>query len=311
MVSDTSIPRIATIGMFDGVHLGHRHILSRLCEISREKGLEPLAVTFPDHPLRTIAPDIAPPLLTPDNNVKTAIIAGCGVESCLSIAFGNNIRNLTASEFMAFLKRCYNVREVLIGWDHNFGSDRPGSFAEYRRAGNKAGVDVDLCSQFVLPRVSCRDSSEVVSSSLVRRYIEAGDVAGASRLLGREYSVIGTVVSGDRLGRKLGFPTANLRVNPLQALPKPGVYAVSVRDFLSGSDYFGVANLGKRPTVADCLGDDLRFEVHILDFNKDLYGHDIAVGFITRLRDERKFESLDALKFQLSSDIDTTRRLLT
>lgn len=312
MISDNPASgkgRIAAIGMFDGLHRGHRHLISQLLDKSACKGLAPLAVTFPDHPLRYIKPEKCPKLLTPESAEKARLLQEAGVDRMLSLAFTPRLRQLTAAEFMRWLRENYDVREIVIGYDHRFGSDRLERLEDYRRAGKEAGVVVTGATPFLLPednpsgKATAEDRK--VSSSVIRRTIERGDMERAALLLGRRYEISGTVETGDRLGRKLGVPTANLHISSRQCMPPDGVYAALA--VLPDGKYFpSVVNLGHRPTVSSKLGSDYRVEAHIIGFDGDLYGQKLSLIFIKRLRSEIKFNSLDELKAQIQKDIALT-----
>lgn len=299
---------IAAIGMFDGIHLGHRHLVSRLLAEAAHKRLTPVAVTFPDHPLKYIAPGKCPRLLTPDSLEKSRILLDSGVEQVLTLAFTPRLRRLTARGFMRWLRDNYDVREIVAGYDHRFGSDRLVSLDDYRMAGKEAGVNVTGATRFLLPEHCPPPASgdgRKVSSSVIRRLVGLGDIKHAAMLLGRRYEISGKVVAGDRLGRKLGVPTANLCVNPRQCMPPDGVYAAEA--VLPGGEvYPSVVNIGHRPTVASSLGSDYRVEAHIIGFDGNLYGNVIRLRFKSRLRGEVKFDSLKALKAQIQKDIALT-----
>lgn len=318
MISDNPASgkgRIAAIGMFDGLHRGHRHLISQLLDKSACKGLAPLAVTFPDHPLRYIKPEKCPKLLTPESAEKSRLLQEAGVDRVLSLAFTPRLRRLTAAEFMCWLREYYYVREIVIGYDHRFGSDRLEKLEDYRRAGKEAGVVVTGATPFLLPEDSVSRENNPsgkataedrkVSSSVIRRTIERGDMERAALLLGRRYEISGAVETGDRLGRKLGVPTANLHISSRQCMPPDGVYAALA--VLPDSKTFpSVVNLGHRPTVSSMLGSDYRVEAHIIGFDGNLYSQKLSLKFIKLLRGEIKFNSLDELKAQIQKDIALT-----
>ena len=312
MISDNPASgkgRIAAIGMFDGLHRGHRHLISQLLDKSACKGLAPLAVTFPDHPLRYIKPEKCPKLLTPESAEKARLLQEAGVDGVLSLAFTPRLRRLTAAEFMRWLRENYDVREIVIGYDHRFGNDRLERLEDYRRAGEEAGVVVTGATPFLLPEDNPSDKATAedrkVSSSVIRRTIERGDMECAALLLGRRYEISGTVETGDRLGRKLGVPTANLHISSRQCMPPDGVYS-AFAILPDGKTFPSVVNLGHRPTVSSKLGSDYRVEAHIIGFDGNLYGQKLTLIFINRLRGEIKFNSLDELKAQIQKDIALT-----
>lgn len=285
---------IVTVGTFDGMHRGHRRLLDELKRHAAALGLRPLAVTFDRHPLETIAPDRAPGLLTSAAE-RDALLRGAGVE-VLVIPFTDGIRRLTVAEWMRKLRDDYGARAILMGYDNRFGSDgRTMSEADYRAEACALGLGIEFAGE----QAGC-------SSTNVRRALAAGDIAAAGDILGRAFSVEGDVVAGRGLGRTIGVPTANVEVDPRRLLPRPGVYAA----FAMAGDVRrkAVVNIGTCPTVTD--GRRTTVEAHLLDFDGDLYGRTLTLRFVTRLRDERKFNGIDELTAQIASDIVAARGLL-
>ncbi len=281
-----------TVGTFDGVHRGHRAVLACLREEAGMRGLEPLAVTFDRHPLVTVAPDRAPKMITGAGE-RDSMIAGCGV-SVRRVEFTEDVRRMTAAEWMRELRDRYGARLIVLGYDNRFGCDGATMTDEdLRRAGRSLGLDVMMA-----PVV------EGCSSSAVRRSVAEGDMEAAAGMLGRPFSLSGTGVPGRQLGRTIGVPTANLAFDPGMLLPRAGVYAASV--MTPGGMREAVVNVGSCPTVTD--GDSVTVEAHLLDYSGDLYGQTISIFFHGRLRDERKFGSLDQLTRQIGLDIEETRR---
>ena len=282
----------ATIGFFDGVHCGHRFLLEELRHLAHERGLRTLAITFDQHPRKVLGRSFQPKILT-GREEKEALLAALA-DRVEVLRFTPALAALTAEEFMqTVLRDGLNVRTLLLGYDHRFGSDGLTGAAAYEALGRRLGIEVLQARQYA-------EGGRHVSSSAVRRLLEEGRVQDAAALLGRPYSLTGTVVAGNRIGRTLGFPTANLQ--PLladQLIPRGGVYAVDVQ--LRGKRYRGMLNIGCRPTLA--LPDKgLSIEVHLFDFWCDIYGERLTVSFRRYLRDEARFPSAEALREQLEED---------
>lgn len=294
----TKRPRVAAIGMFDGVHSGHRVIIDALLNAARDLDYKPAVFTFDRHPLETIDPANAPQLLTPWA-VKRHKLSGLGVADVLRIPFDQNIRQLTAREFMQRLHDKYNVRAMVIGYDHGFGSDRPAGFDAYKAIGDELGIDVRRASRLDI-------GGNTVSSSAIRSLLAAGDIQKANAMLGTTYSLAGRVVEGRHLGRSLGFPTANLSIDSHLQLPADGVYAG--RALVDGEKWPAIINIGTNPTVSD---DGTRsIEAHLIGFDGDLYGKRPVISFMYRLRDEHRFDSPEDLRLQLDKDRADAVRLL-
>lgn len=280
-----------TVGTFDGVHRGHQTVLRMLREESARLGLAPLVVTFDRHPLETVAPERAPGLImAPDS--RDALIRGCGVE-VERVAFTEDVRRMTAAEWMRRLVGEYGASMLLLGYDNTFGSDGMVMTSDdFRAEGQRIGLRVE-----VAPAVAgC-------SSSAVRKALAAGDIMLAASILGRPFSIRGVVGRGRQLGRTIGMPTANVEASPRQLVPAPGVYAARACVPLSGKTavYDAVVNVGTSPTVTDC--GVMRIEAHLLGFSGDLYDREIRIEFGTKIREERKFHSLDDLRAQIEADI--------
>lgn len=294
-VSD-AVPKIAAIGTFDGVHRGHRSVLDTLVNYASEHGLRPVAITFSGHPLALIAPDRAPHLLTPLSK-KRKLLKEHGVEPVV-LEFDSSLRNTTAEEWMRRLHDEFNVVALVIGYDNTFGSDGVSlSLEDYRKIGEKTGIKVLTAKEI-----------KSVSSSAIRKAVHAGDMEKAREMLGRPYSITGKVVTGNSLGHTIGFPTANLDLPEGVAIPKPGAYAAIVKTLADGVKHPAIVNVGKRPTVM--RGDYSVIEAHLIDWIGDLYGKEITIRFLKRLRDEKKFDSIDALKVQLAQDREEALNLI-
>jgi riboflavin kinase / FMN adenylyltransferase len=292
---------IATVGTFDGVHLGHRDVLSRLVRRSRSTGLPSVLVTFDPHPLEVLNPDAAPQRLTTLEE-KIALIQSTGLDYLAVLPFTSELAQYPATRFVdEILLGRFRMRELLIGHDHGFGRGREGDITLLRELGAARGFGVE-----VVAPVQASDG-EPVSSTAVRRAVASAQLDRACALLGRRYSVTGQVVAGDARGRLLGFPTLNVDPRaPRKLLPPDGVYAVEVVG--SKGRFGGMMNLGGRPT----FGDDRRtIEVHLFDASGDFYGDHVEVIFVGRLRETMRFASPDALIAQLHHDADAARLALT
>ena len=295
---------IAT-GFFDGVHPGHRLVIETLVSLARERGEESVVVTFWPHP-RAVLQSGADTLryLTPMAQ-KTAMLRSMGVDSVETIPFTRSFASLSAREYIRMLCRDYACSALVLGYDTRFGREQAGP-SEIAELAREMGLEAEIA-----PPV-CIDGAPV-SSSRIRAALEQGEVAYAARLLGRPYSLHGVVVAGNKLGRTIGFPTANMKLyEPLMAIPKTGVYATSVilneaQRSEESTAFRGMTNIGIRPTVSD--RDALTIETHILDFDEMIYGLDITVEFLDRIRDERKFASLEQLRRQLEADRDVSRKI--
>ena len=268
---------IATVGFFDGVHLGHRHVITMLRQMAEERGLVSTVITFERHPRQVLCSDWQPKLLTTLEE-KTALIEETGVER------------------LVLLKEL-DVRVLVTGYDNRFGHNRSEGFDDYVRYGREIGMDVVAGTPLTL------SDATTVSSSVVRRLLDSGNASAAARCLGRPYSISGKVVSGQHIGTEMGFPTANLLPKePLKLIPKAGAYAVEA------NGHPAMMNIGTRPTF-DGQGQTL--EVHLLDYEGNLYGQELTVRFLHWLREERRFDSREALVAQLQRDAAKARKLLS
>lgn len=290
-------PSVVAVGMFDGVHAGHRHLLAHLRALADRLGLRPVVVTFADHPLRVIRPSAAPPLLT-SVAVKERLLRAEGVE-VVTLSFDSALRRLSAREFMALLRDRFGARMLLLGFNNHFGHDRLTDLDDYRRIGSRLGIDVERAPEWR------HDREHRVSSSAIRGLLLDGDVERAADLLGRRYRLTGRVVHGKELGRRLGYPTANVDPDPESLLvPADGVYAAIVT-LPDGERRPGMLNIGHRPTV-DTPDAPVSVEVHVIGYDGDLYGRRISIDFIKRLRGEHRFDSLDELRDALAADARAT-----
>lgn len=289
-------PRVAAIGTFDGVHRGHRSVLSALTSYAREHELEPVAITFDRHPLALIDPSRTPCELTPLWK-KKKLLAETGAMPFI-LNFDEPLRATTAADWMKKLQDDFGVKALVIGYDNTFGSDGIHlSLEDYRKLGEDRGMEI-LTAEEV----------KGVSSSAIRKAVAAGDMEKAHKMLGRPYSITAKVEKGNSLGHTIGFPTANIDLPTGQAIPKPGVYAAVVKTLEDGVKHPAMVNIGTRPTVM--RGDAKVIEAHLINWEGNLYGKDITVRFLKRLRDEKKFESIEALRHQLDSDRRATLEAL-
>ncbi|MCD8266490.1 MAG: riboflavin biosynthesis protein RibF [Prevotellaceae bacterium] len=284
----------ATIGFFDGVHLGHRCLLGQLCAVARERGLGSLVVTFDRHP-RQVFGGYVPRLLTTTEE-KLPLLRSAGVSDIRVLRFDLALSRLSAREFVRKMRDEMGVRCLVMGYDHRFGHDG-GAGLDYSSIANEEGVE--------LLRARELDGLKA-SSSAARRCLEAGDVEGAGKVLGYAYRLGGRVVHGKGVGRQLGFPTANLDVPEEKLVPACGVYAVRA-ELRDGGSHAAMLNIGNRPTMRD--GGAVSVEVHLLDFVGDLYGETLSVELVSRLRGERRFCDAGALAAQLRDDALQVRRL--
>lgn len=285
-------PIFLAIGVFDGVHLGHQAVIRTSAEHAQEAGGTPMVVTFDPHPAKVLRPDKAPHLLTATKH-KIALIRDLGVAHLLVLRFDQAFAATPPEEFVQQLVRhAKPLREICVGHEWSFGKGRAGNLALLEKIGAESNFNV-------VGIKPVRVGGDVVSSTAIRRAIEHGDFATATAMLGREYTILGTVKAGAQLGRKLGFPTANLSAHSEQ-FPPNGVYVAEAK--LNGATFRGVANLGYRPTVAEGTPERL-LELHLFDLNREIYGEDVEVRFVRFLRPEKKFENLDALSDQIARDV--------
>lgn len=290
------LPVSLAIGVFDGVHLGHQRVI----HAARATGNAAVVLTFDPHPMRVLHPDKAPPLLTSTPH-KLALIEALGVDAALVLPFTKSFSEIPAEHFLEQLAApAHRVRQVCVGARFHFGHNRTGNAKLMEQLAPRLGFSVTEIAAVHTAE------GEMISSSAVRQHVLHGRLDRAAAMLGRPFSLLGTVEPGDHRGRDLGFPTANLNPHN-EVLPPDGVYAARVR--LADQHLAGVVNVGRRPTFQHATPGRL-IEVHILDFSGDIYGRDIEVVFIQKLRGEQKFISAEALQTQIRADIATTRHLL-
>lgn len=288
---------VATIGSYDGVHLGHRRVLEGLVQSGRRQGLPSLVTSFEPTPREYFARGPAVPRLS-SLREKVSALADCGVDRFLCLRFDRRLAEMSAADFVeSLLVKGLGVRRLVVGDDFRFGRHREGDFAMLAAAGRRFGFEVQ-------DTPSLEVDGRRVSSTAVRDALAAGRLDPAARMLGRRYAMIGRVARGDRLGRELGYPTANIRLGR-RLPPLAGVFAVRVHCLGPVRD--AVASLGTRPTVN---GRELLLEVHLFEFEEDIYGRRIEVEFVSRLREERRFDSVEALTAQMRQDASRAREIL-
>ena len=291
-------PLFLAIGVFDGVHLGHQAVISTSAEHARAANGTPVVVTFDPHPEKILRPQAAPHLLTATPH-KIALIRDLGVRHLLIITFDQRFGATEPEDFVQQLVEYSKpLREICVGHEWSFGRNRRGNLELLKQFGTRFDFGV-----VGIPPVTV--NGELVSSTTIRKAVEAGDLQKAAQMLGREYTILGTVVTGDNRGKKIGFPTANLSAHNEQ-FPRNGVYFAKAK--LDGVTYPGVVNLGFRPTV-DAGKSERILEIHLFDFERDIYGRDLEVRFIRYLRPEKKFKSVEALARQINLDVKQAREL--
>ena len=288
---------LLTIGVFDGVHLGHKYLISRLKEDARQQNLLSGVVTFRQHPQQVLSPRAKPPFLT-DLTEKTDLLKNEGVETIIVLSFTHELAQLRARQFLSLIKKYLRMRGLIIGPDFVLGRNREGNADTLRIIGQDMNFGVTVIPPIMI-------NSEVVSSTAIRKALADGDMKKVHNLVGRPFSLHGRVIPGAGRGADLGFPTANLDVDPKQALPADGIYATRV--YISSQAYQSMTNIGKRPTFG---GSKRLVEVYILDYHSNLYNHELKIDFIQRLRDEKRFDTIDELKRQVTEDVKQGRAIL-
>jgi riboflavin kinase / FMN adenylyltransferase len=289
---------VVTIGSFDGIHLGHQALIRKVLETGSRRGLSTVLLTFEPLPREYLKRSDPPARLTSWRE-RWRALEGTGLDKVWQLRFDERLRNLSGEEFVELLARDLGAKAVVVGHDFRFGRGGEASAAMLVAAGPKLGFDVDVVEPV-------RDGVTRVSSSAIRDALAAGALKQAERWLGRPYSMIGRVVRGEQLGRTLGFPTANLRLGRRRS-PLHGIFAVRVTGVREGIAVPGVASLGTRPTIG---GKVPLLEAHVFDFDGDLYGREIGVEFVSWLRAEEKFGSLEALVEQMHRDAEAARSIL-
>ena len=294
-------PSAVVIGNFDGVHLGHRHVLARAREIADERGLTLVAVTFDPHPMAVLRPEHAPTSLTSLES-RAELLAGAGADAVLALPFDRDVANWSPEEFVRrVLADCLHAAAVVVGANFRFGHRAAGDVATLRETGRTYGFEAE--------GIALDGGPQVWSSTYVRTCLAAGDVAGAAEALGRPYAVRGEVVRGDQRGRELGFPTANVPTDGMTAAPADGVYAGWLRRLDTGELFPAAISVGTNPTFEGVRV--RRVESYVLDrTDLELYGVEVEVSFVERLRGMVAFESVEGLVVQMNDDVERARALL-
>jgi riboflavin kinase / FMN adenylyltransferase len=286
-------PMMLTIGVFDGVHLGHKYLLKQLITRAKEKGCLAGVVTFKTHPEKVLKRrDYLPWICTLQERIR--LLKEVGVDVVVPITFTRDTANLTAREFVSLLKKHLNMCDLVLGPDFALGRHRQGTPENLREIGMELGFRVEVVKPAKL-------GSEIISSSAIRLLLAEGHIDKVEKMLGRHFTLEGKVVAGDQRGRSLGFPTANIKVQPEQAMPKDGIYVTITH--IQGRQYHSVTNIGVRPTFD---GMKHLIETYILDFDSDIYGKKLRIELIARLRDEMKFGNVRELIDQMKLDVQKT-----
>ena len=285
---------VVATGFFDGVHVGHRLVIQQLVEAAAVRGDESMVITFWPHPRNVLQKEARSLRLLTTLAEKKAILHSLGVDRVEVLQFTKDFSALTTEEYLRLLMEKYDARTILLGYDNRMGCDASGA-DEVARAAESLGMEVIRTDMVPSER------GYAVSSTKIRERLEAGDVKEASSMLGYDYRMQGVVIAGNRLGRTIGFPTANMQLyEPLKLIPGNGVYFVKVRTL--DRELYGMCNIGCRPTVG--LGNSRTIETNIFDFDENIYGLDLELTFLERIREERRFDSLDDLRKQLERDRD-------
>jgi len=288
---------LLTIGVFDGVHLGHKYLISQLKEQAKQQNLLSGVVTFQHHPQEVLSPQTKLPFLT-DLTERTNLLKNEGVEAVITLPFTRELAQFSARQFVSLLKRYLRMYGLVIGPDFALGRNREGNTNTLRTLGQDMNFSVTVIPPIMI-------NGEVVSSTAIRKALANGDMKKVLNLVGRPFSLSGQVTRGAGRGLELGFPTANLKINPEQALPAQGVYATWA--YIDDKAYQSMTNIGKRPTFG---GSEPTVEVYVLDYHSDLYGRQLKIDFMERLRGEKQFATAKELKKQITEDIKQGRAIL-
>ena len=293
---------IVTVGMFDGLHLGHQHILDVLKEEAATRGLEPMVITFDKHPRQVLEPAVMAPLLLTSNAERIELIRQYGINQIEILPFTQSLADMTACQF--FVKHLVNqlhIAALVLGYDNTFGNKQSNDFEQLEPLAVEYGVDVVHANPIMYEELA-------ISSSRIRKALQSGNLQGTNNMLGRPYSLTGLVVQGRHWGRTLNFPTANILISEsLKALPIEGVYAVTTQILGREELFKGMANIGPLPTYNI---QDVHCEVHLIDFNDDIYGKELRIELHEKIRDIQKFESTELLKLQLELDCEKCQKIL-
>jgi riboflavin kinase/FMN adenylyltransferase len=287
-----------TIGVFDGVHCGHRMIIEKLAQGARETNDPAVVLTFDPHPASVLTGKEIKYLTTPDERADQ--LARLGVDHVITQRFTRDLSNLSAHEFMSQLKKHLGLKQLLIGYDFALGKGREGDSVRLRQIGEEMGYTVEVME-------TIKDRDRIISSTAIRALIAAGEVAEASKLLGDHYAISGEVIHGAGRGRKINFPTANIDYPREKAMPSNGIYACWA--YLGSEKFMAATNIGFNPTFTPEL-QVASLEAYLLDFDRDIYGEVLRLEFVARLRDELKFTSVEALIKKIGEDVGETRKML-
>ncbi len=292
---------VVTVGTFDGLHLGHKKILTILKKKSEELNLKSVVFTFWPHPRFVLGKAENLELLNTLTE-KIQLLEDIGIDYLLSVNFTKEFASQSSYEFVKnILVNALNVKHLVLGYDHHFGKNREGRFSKLKSCADEFGFSVEQVS-------ALKGVNENISSTKIRNLLKQGDIKKANSYLGYKYFAVGTVVSGNKIGRTIGFPTANILLPDYKLTPKTGVYAVNV--FVDNKEYAGMLNIGHRPTIKSNTDKQKTIEVHIFDFNKDVYKKEIKISFVDRIRDEIEFENIQELKNQLEKDKKEVKSIL-
>ena len=286
---------VVATGFFDGVHTGHRLVIKQLVEAAAVRGDESMVITFWPHPRNVLQKEARSLRLLTTLAEKKEMLLSLGVDHVEVLPFTKDFSSMTTEEYLRMLMEKYGASAILLGYDNRMGSDADG-------ADHVAATASSLGMEVIRAEMVTSEMGYAVSSTKIRQRLEEGDVKGAASMLGYGYSLYGVVVAGNRIGRTIGFPTANMQLyEPLKLVPGNGVYSVEVETL--GQRFLGMCNIGCRPTVGS--GNARTIETHIFDFDEDIYGLDMKITFLERIREERRFDSLEGLKTQLEKDKQT------
>jgi len=288
---------LLTIGVFDGVHLGHKYLISQLKEHARQQNLLAGVVTFRQHPQEVLSPQTKLPFLT-DLDERTNLLKNEGVDTIITLSFTSEFAQLSAREFVSLLQKHLRMRGMVIGPDFALGQNREGNANTLRTLGQEMNFSITVVPPIVI-------NDEVASSTAIRKALANGDMKKVHQLIGRPFSLRGRVIAGAGRGVKLGFRTTNLDIDPEQALPADGVYVTWA--YVDDKAYQSMTNIGRRPTFGN---NERNVEVLILNYNSDLYGRELKIDIIERLRDEKKFDTIEQLKKQIAEDVNQGRAIL-
>lgn len=277
------------LGSFDGLHVGHMRLINKTIELAKENNAKSMVFTFKNHPLTIINKDIAPKLII-DNEVKSELLEKCGVDIVNYVNFNNEFMKISPEDFIKNMVKCYNVKGIIVGFNYRFGYKNLGDIELLKKLSIKFRFELNIIEPVKI-------DDDIVSSSKIRQLVSEGNITKANKFLNRPFMLQGTVIHGKQLGRKINFPTTNLKYNKNFVLPKRGVYYTCVK--YNGEIYRGITNIGYNPTVND---KKLSIETHILGFKKDIYDENLRLYFCKRIRSEKKFNSIEELANQLYKD---------